>query len=117
MDISKTSTMAEPRSLALLRRYRAPPAPGAGITQTMAWADTLLAEQARAAEADSTRAPLAARLKAASLRACSAVWTFLQVLGHARARRDMLDVANSIEASRPELAAQLRRAARQVYAE
>lgn len=121
MDISKSSAVAELRGLELLRRRRAPPAYGADITQVMAWADNHLAEEGRegrTSKPDSTRAlTIAVRLKDAGLRACRGVWRFLEVLGQARARRDMLEVANSIASSRPQLAAQLRRAARQVYAE
>jgi hypothetical protein len=45
-----------------------------------------------------------------------AVWQFLQAVGEIRAREEMLAVAHSIAPSRPELAARLRRAARESWA-
>jgi hypothetical protein len=45
-------------------------------------------------------------------RALSAVFDFLKVVGQTNARQEMLAEARRIEASRPELAAQLRRVAR-----
>ena len=73
-----------------------------------------LREQERTigSEAEATRDPFGARLKAASLTACRGAWEFLKAVGEVRARKDMLDVAKSIAVSRPELAARLRRAAR-----
>lgn len=41
-----------------------------------------------------------------------AVWTALESVGRARARRQLLQLAHDVQASRPELAAQLRQAAR-----
>jgi hypothetical protein len=117
MDISKSSATAELRGVGMFRRHRAPPAHGADITQVMAFVDDYLAEEERAVKSDAARDPYAARLKAASLTACRGAWEFLKAVGQARARRDMLDVANSIAASRPELAARLRKAAREGWAE
>jgi hypothetical protein len=62
-------------------------------------------------------APRAARLRTAILAACQGVWAFLKAVGQARARREMLEVADSISASRPELAARLRKAAREGIAQ
>ncbi len=45
-------------------------------------------------------------------RSLRAVWTALESVGRARARRQMLQLAHDVQASRPELAAQLRQAAR-----
>lgn len=54
----------------------------------------------------------ARRIQAAGV----ALWQFLQVVGEIRAREEMLAVARSIAPSRPELAARLRRAARESWA-
>ncbi|NML18720.1 hypothetical protein [Azohydromonas caseinilytica] len=48
-------------------------------------------------------------------RALRAAWNLLERLGRARARREMLQVARELQASRPELAAQLRRTATQSW--
>jgi hypothetical protein len=48
-------------------------------------------------------------------RALRAIWTGLESLGRARARREVLQLARDVQASRPELAAQLRRTARQSW--
>jgi hypothetical protein len=48
-------------------------------------------------------------------RALRAAWVALESVGRARARREMLRLAHEVQASRPELAAQLRRAARQSW--
>lgn len=45
-------------------------------------------------------------------RSLRAVWTALESVGRARARRQLLQLAHDIQASRPELAAQLRQTAR-----
>jgi hypothetical protein len=48
-------------------------------------------------------------------RALRATWVGLKSLGRARARREVLRLAREVQASRPELAAQLRRTARQSW--
>lgn len=48
-------------------------------------------------------------------RSLRTVWTILESLGRARARREMLQLARDVQASRPELAAQLRRSATQSW--
>ena len=59
-------------------------------------------------------APAFARdLSQALRRALRTTWTLLEGLGHARARQQLLQLAREVQASRPELAAQLRRTARQ----
>lgn len=45
-------------------------------------------------------------------RSLRAVWTALESVGRARARRQLLQLAQDIQASRPELAAQLRQTAK-----
>lgn len=45
-------------------------------------------------------------------RSLRAVWTALESVGRARARRQLLQLAQDIQASRPELAMQLRQTAR-----
>jgi len=54
----------------------------------------------------------ARRIKALGL----AVWQFVEAVGEIRAREEMLAVAQSIARSRPELAARLRKAARESWA-
>jgi hypothetical protein len=44
-------------------------------------------------------------------RSLRAAWTFLESLGRARARRQLLQLAREVQDSRPELAAQLRHTA------
>lgn len=95
---------------------RAPPAQG-NIRQVMAFVDDYLAEEERVVQWEAARDPHVARIKAATLTACRGAWEFLKAAGEVRARRDMFDVANSIAASRPALAARLRRAARESWAE
>ena len=46
-------------------------------------------------------------------RSLRGVWTALESVGHARARQQLLQLAREVQASRPELAAQLRQSARQ----
>lgn len=45
-------------------------------------------------------------------RSLRAVWSALESVGRARARRQLLQLARDVQASRPELAAQLRQTAR-----
>ena len=52
-----------------------------------------------------------ARLKAGVLAAGRDVRKFVKLIGEVRPRRDMLELAETIAATRPELAARLRRAA------
>ena len=52
-----------------------------------------------------------ARLKAGVLAAGRDVRKFVKLIGEVRPRRDMLELAENIAATRPELAARLRRAA------
>jgi len=54
---------------------------------------------------------MGARLLAGVLAAGRDLGRFLQAIGEVRPRRDMLELAESIAATRPELAARLRRAA------
>jgi hypothetical protein len=55
------------------------------------------------------------RIKAAGLAACRAAWQFFEAVSEIRAREEMLAVANSIAATRPELAARLRKAAHESW--
>jgi len=75
-------------------------APASDIPRVLAAADAYLEERSQ------PPAPGALRL------AISAVFAFLTVVGQTKARQEMLAEARRIEASRPQLAAQLRRAAR-----
>lgn len=43
-------------------------------------------------------------------RALGAVWQFIQSLGQRKAAADILELADSLQATRPEMAAQMRRA-------
>lgn len=54
----------------------------------------------------------AAPAKHAQLPALRSLWSFLAFIGQLRARRDMSDLATQLAATRPELAASLREAAR-----
>jgi hypothetical protein len=54
---------------------------------------------------------LGARLKDSFLAANRGVWEFFKAIGEFRRRRDMLEMAETIAATRPELAARMRRAA------
>ena len=96
---------------------RAPPAPSSDIRRVMAFVDDYFAEEECVVKRETARDPNGARFKAATLTACRGAWDFLKAVGQGRARRDMLDVANSIAASRPALAARLRLAARESWAE
>lgn len=60
---------------------------------------------------------LAARLKAASLGAMHGAWEFLKAVGEMRVRQDMLATAARVAATQPQLAARLRRAAREGWAQ
>jgi hypothetical protein len=51
------------------------------------------------------------RLKARVFAAGRDLWTCLRVIGQVRHRRDMLELAETIATTRPELSARLRRAA------
>lgn len=53
------------------------------------------------------------RLTAGVRAAGREVWKFLKAIAEVRPRRDMLELAESIAATRPEMAARLRRAAAQ----
>jgi len=110
----KTSATAELPGFGMFDRHPTRPQDDTDITKVMAFVDEYLSEQERTigSEAEATRDPFGARLKAASLTACRGAWEFLKAVGEVRARKDILDVAKSIAASRPELAARLRRAAR-----
>jgi hypothetical protein len=48
-------------------------------------------------------------------RALSSAWVALKSVGRARARREVLRLSREVQASRPELAAQLRRVAKQSW--
>lgn len=58
-----------------------------------------------------TLSAFAATLTAMVRTAGREIWEFLKVLSERRAQREMIECANSIAATRPELAARLRRAA------
>lgn len=60
---------------------------------------------------------LATRLKAASLAAMHGVRQFGKALSETRVRQEMLATADSIAATRPQLADRLRRAARASWAQ
>jgi len=54
------------------------------------------------------------RIQAAGLAACRAAWQFFEAVSEIRAREEMLAVANSIAATRPELAAAAQGRAREL---
>jgi hypothetical protein len=60
-------------------------------------------------------AELASRLKAAALAVGREIGAFLQAVSEARTRTSMIEHANSVAATRPELAARLRRAATETW--
>lgn len=74
--------------------------PASDIPRVLATADAYLEERAKPPAPGPVR------------RAMSAVFAFLKAVAETSARQEMLAEARRIEASRPELAAQLRRAAR-----
>ena len=78
-------------------------APARNIPRVLAAADAYLEERIKPA------APSAVR------RAMRGLFLFFKVLGETRARQEMLAEARRIEVSRPELAARLRRAARESW--
>jgi len=51
---------------------------------------------------------LGAAMRARFARACRSIWRSLEAYGHARARREMLALAERCETTRPELAKLLR---------
>lgn len=59
----------------------------------------------------------AASSKAAGLAAIHGAWDFLKAVSEVRIRSDMLATADQIAATRPELAARLRLAARENWAQ
>lgn len=74
-------------------------------------ADDLLIRRALARPVEPSALPAVLR------RARRGLWNFLHAVGRSKARHDMLQLARELQASRPELADRLRRAARDTGAE